>query len=89
MKDTIKLSVMILMAGILIFSPLVAFAQEEGEVAGKETLTQSPEGMAGPSSDDPTSSPLSEAYGQSVSAYMPNKADKLKKSKPPKPPKSN
>lgn len=70
-----KFGVMILLGTILIFSPMVAFAQEEGEVPGKEMPSESPEGGADTTAlgdnSDPTSSPLAEAYEHPVSPHKP------------------
>ena len=80
MKNTIKFCVMVLMTGILIFSPLVAFAQEAGEASDKKVLAESLSSTAEPSSEegevglenpDPTSSPLAEAYERCVSPPHP------------------
>ena len=54
MKGRMKLGMMILLSGMLIFSPLAAFAQEEGEVRGKKMVSESPEGSADPSSEGTT-----------------------------------
>ena len=76
MKGTIKLGVMVLMAGILFFSPFIAFAEEAGEVTGEEMTTESQagsskEGKVGLENPDPTSSPLAEAYRHRVSGEHP------------------
>ncbi len=84
MKNTIKLGVMILMAGILTFFPFAAFAQEAGEVTGEETATKSQArhskgDKVGVENPDPTSSPLAEAYGHPVSPHRPPGWEKGKK----------
>lgn len=81
MKGRMKFGVMILLGTILIFSPMVAFAQEEGEVTADEMPSESPEGSAVPTSEEdevvsdnpsnPTSSPLAEAYEHPVSPHKP------------------
>ena len=63
-----------LLAGILTFSPLVAFAQEAGKVTGEEIVTESQAGHS-----DPTSSPLSEKYEHPVSPHKPPGWEKGKK----------
>lgn len=72
MKSTIKLGLVLLLVGIFISSPLVAFAQEEGEVTQEKMAGQSVEDTteSSPGGDkakienpsDPTSSPLAKEY---------------------------
>ena len=76
MKGTIKLCVIVLMAGILAFFPPIAFAQEAGEVTGEEIVTESQaESSEGAEvaveNPDPLSSPLAEAYECCPSDPMP------------------
>ena len=74
MKTTVKHGMVFLLAGMLIFSPLVAFAEEAGEVTGEEMVSESQAGHS-----NPTSSPLAEAYGHPVSPHEPPGWEKGKK----------
>jgi len=83
MKDRIKLCLLFFLLGMFIFSPLVAFAQEKGEVTQGKMTGQSVEDTTEPFSEgdkvdvenpsDPTSSPLSEEYKHKCSPHEPHK----------------
>lgn len=72
MNSSIKLVLVLFLVGIFIFSPLVVFAQEEGETVQEQITSESVEGTTEPSPEgteitvenpsDPTSSPLAEEY---------------------------
>lgn len=82
MHSSIKLSLVLLLVAIFIFSPLVAFAQEEGEAVQEQITSESVEGTTEPSPEgteitvenpsDPTSSPLSEEYKHKCSPHKPH-----------------
>jgi len=73
MKGTINLSVMILLATILIFSPMAAFALDEGEATGSKMQNVSPEGSPGPSSEGAAGpSPKGSSEGDKLGAENPD-----------------